>query len=170
MMVGLPSTLGSAILHTTLRCAGMLFRQAESMFINTLMTVCGRAAWYGCMWGGSLLHYTASLWGTRQYWFNKRSQLIAMVDKFGLPTIFITHSVADLQWPELATPHLPWWPWMQFQPQQRCITVIAQVPGIYGFSKQTYTLGLRPWTQCVYRHKSPCYNNNIILCNSCNFQ
>ena len=64
-----------------------------------------------------------------------------MVDKLGLPTIFFTHGVADLQRPELATPHLPWWPWMQFQPQQRCITVIAQVPGIYGFSKQTSSLG-----------------------------
>ena len=51
-----------------------------------------------------VLHYTASLRGTQQYWFNKRSQLIAMVDKLGL---FFTHSVADLQWPELATPHLP---------------------------------------------------------------
>ena len=54
-----------------------------------------------------VLHYTASRQGTRQYWFNKRSQLIAMVDKLGLPTIFFTHSVADLQWPELAMPHLP---------------------------------------------------------------
>ena len=26
---------------------------------------------------------------------------IAMVDTFGLPTIFFTHSAADLQWPEL---------------------------------------------------------------------
>ena len=28
-MVGLPNTLGSAILHSTPRCAGMLFRQAK---------------------------------------------------------------------------------------------------------------------------------------------
>ena len=35
------------------------------------------------------------------------ANLIAMVDKLGLPTMFFTHSVADLQWPELATPHLP---------------------------------------------------------------
>lgn len=28
--------------------------------------------------------------------------LISMVDSLGLPTIFFTHSAADLQWPELA--------------------------------------------------------------------
>ena len=49
-----------------------------------------------------VLHYAASLRGTRQYWFKQRSQLIAMVDTLGLPTIFFTHSAADLQWPELA--------------------------------------------------------------------
>ena len=30
------------------------------------------------------------------------SRLIAMVDTLGMPTIFLTHSAADLQWPELA--------------------------------------------------------------------
>ena len=49
-----------------------------------------------------VLHYAASLRGTRQYWFKQRSRLIAMVDTLGLPTIFFTHSAADLQWPELA--------------------------------------------------------------------
>ena len=43
VMVGLPSTLGSAILYSTLSCAGMLFTQAESMFINTLMML-------DCLW------------------------------------------------------------------------------------------------------------------------
>ena len=38
----------------------------------------------------------------RHYWFKQRSRLIAMVDTLGLPTIFFTHSAADLQWPELA--------------------------------------------------------------------
>ena len=54
-----------------------------------------------------VLHYTASLRGGRRQWFNNRSQLITMVDKLGLPTIFFTHCVIDLQWPELATPLLP---------------------------------------------------------------
>ena len=43
MMVGLPDTLGSAILHSTLRCGGVLFRQAESMLVNTLMML-------DCLW------------------------------------------------------------------------------------------------------------------------
>ena len=49
-----------------------------------------------------VLHYAASLQGTRQYWFKQRSYLISMVDTLGLPTIFFTHSAADLQWPDLA--------------------------------------------------------------------
>ena len=49
-----------------------------------------------------VLHYAGSLRGTRQYWFKQRSRLIAMVDTLGLPTVFFTHSAADLQWPELA--------------------------------------------------------------------
>ena len=49
-----------------------------------------------------VLHYASSLRGTRQYWFKQRGRLISMVDTLGLPTIFFTHSAADLQWPELA--------------------------------------------------------------------
>ncbi len=49
-----------------------------------------------------VLHYAVSLRGTRQYWFRQRSRLIAMVDTLGLPTVFFTHSAADLHWPELA--------------------------------------------------------------------
>ena len=49
-----------------------------------------------------VLHYAASLRGTKQYWFRQRSRLMSMVDTLGLPTIFFTHSAADLQWPELA--------------------------------------------------------------------
>ena len=41
-----------------------------------------------------MLHYAASLRGTRQYWFKQWSRLIAMVDTLGLPTIFFTHSAA----------------------------------------------------------------------------
>ena len=49
-----------------------------------------------------VLHFGACLRGTRQFWFKQRSRLIAMVDTLGLPTVFFTHSAADLQWPELA--------------------------------------------------------------------
>ena len=49
-----------------------------------------------------VLHYASSLRGTRQYWQLKRSQVLSMVDTLDLPTIFFTHSAADLQWPELA--------------------------------------------------------------------
>ena len=36
------------------------------------------------------------------YWQRQRNLLLCMVDTLGLPTIFFTHSAADLQWPELA--------------------------------------------------------------------
>ena len=49
-----------------------------------------------------VLHYAASIRGTKHYWFRQRSRLLAMVDTLGLPTVFFTHSAADLQWPELA--------------------------------------------------------------------
>ena len=49
-----------------------------------------------------VLHYASSLRGTKQYWYRQRSRLLSMVDTLGLPTIFFTHSAADLQWPELA--------------------------------------------------------------------
>ena len=56
---------------------------------------------------------------------------------------------------------------MQFQPQQRCITVIAQVPGSYGFkpmpsdSASLFT-AINPGTCAI--------TINMILCNSCNFR
>ena len=49
-----------------------------------------------------VLHFGGSLRGTRQFWLKQKSRLVAMVDTLGLPTIFFTHSAADLQWPELA--------------------------------------------------------------------
>lgn len=36
-----------------------------------------------------VLHYATSLRGTRQYWMQQRSRLIAMVDTLGIPTIFL---------------------------------------------------------------------------------
>lgn len=49
-----------------------------------------------------VLHYAASLRGTRQYWMRQRNRLISMVDTLGMPTIFFTHSAADFHRPELA--------------------------------------------------------------------
>ena len=49
-----------------------------------------------------VLHFASSLRGTKQYWQRQRSRLLSMVDTLGLPTVFFTHSAADLQWPELA--------------------------------------------------------------------
>lgn len=49
-----------------------------------------------------VLHFAASLRGSRPYWMRQHTRLISMVDCLGLPTIFFTHSAADLQWPELA--------------------------------------------------------------------
>ena len=50
----------------------------------------------GEAFSNQVLHYASSLHGTRQYWFKQRSRLIAMADTLGLPTIFFTHSAADL--------------------------------------------------------------------------
>ena len=49
-----------------------------------------------------VLRYAANLRGTRQYWFQQRSKLFAMVDTLDMPTVFFTHSAADFHWPELA--------------------------------------------------------------------
>ena len=49
-----------------------------------------------------VLHFGASLHGTREFWMKQKSRLIATVNTLGLPTVFFTHSAADLQWPELA--------------------------------------------------------------------
>ena len=49
-----------------------------------------------------VLHFAASLCGNRQYWMKQRTRLTAMVDTLGMPTVFFTHSAADMQWPELA--------------------------------------------------------------------
>ena len=50
-----------------------------------------------------VIHFGNTLRGTSAYWFRQRSRLISIVvDALGLPTVFFTHSAADLQWPELA--------------------------------------------------------------------
>jgi len=48
------------------------------------------------------LHFGGCLHGTHQFWLKQKSQLVAMVDALGLPTVFFfTLVAADLQWPEL---------------------------------------------------------------------
>ena len=73
--------------------------QDAQLSLDELRDMVGRE---GETFSNRVLRYPASLRGTRQYWFRQRSRLIAMVDTLGLPTIFFTHSAADLQWPELA--------------------------------------------------------------------
>ena len=80
-----------------LRCAGVLFRQAKSMFVNTLMMLdCGRAAWYGWTRGGSLFKLCAPLCSQPM----RNTTILVQANLqwltwLGLPTIL-------LQWPELA--------------------------------------------------------------------
>ncbi len=54
------------------------------------------------VFSSKVLHFGASLRCTHQFWMKQKSKLVAMVDTFGLPTVFFTHSAADLQWPHLA--------------------------------------------------------------------
>ena len=55
----------------------------------------------GERFGNRVSYYAASLHGTRQYWLRQRRHLLAMIDTLGIPTIFFTHSAADLHWPDL---------------------------------------------------------------------
>ena len=83
--------------------AGRIYIRQHSLdaqlSVEDLRDMVGRE---GEAFSNRVLHYASSLRGTRQYWFKQRSRLIAMVDTPGLPTVFLTHSAADLQWPELA--------------------------------------------------------------------
>ena len=80
--------------------AGRIYIQQHpgdaQLTVDELRDMVGRE---GEAFSNRVLHYVASLRGTRQYWFRQRGRLISMVDTLGLPTIFFTHSV---QWPELA--------------------------------------------------------------------
>ena len=71
----------------------------DHLSIEELRDMVGRE---GENFSNRILHFSASLRGTRQYWLKQRSRLIAMVDSLDVPTIFFTHSAADFQWPELA--------------------------------------------------------------------
>ena len=49
----------------------------------------------------SVYHYGTNLAGSPAYWSQQRARLVQMVEELGLPTLFVTLSAADLQWPEL---------------------------------------------------------------------
>ena len=103
------NTPGFDTLQSILRCGGGHCKLNVSTFVNIHMMLSyqwnsfeewlaeKKEAISNCV-----LHYATSLRGMTQYWFKQRSRLIAMVDTLGLPTVFFTHSAADLQWPELA--------------------------------------------------------------------
>ena len=79
--------------------------QAGRIYVRQMMLSCllkSSGTWSVMALSNRVLHYATSLRGMRHYWFKQRSRLIAMVDTLGLPTVFFTHSAADLQWPELA--------------------------------------------------------------------
>ena len=72
------------------------------MFDKICSFVCGDMVGRGSdVFSNKVLHFGASLHGTRLFWLKQKSRLIAMIDTLGLPTVFFTHSAADLQWPEL---------------------------------------------------------------------
>ena len=71
----------------------------DHLSIEELRDMMGRE---GENFSNRIIHFAASLRGTRQHWLRQRSRLIAMVDSIGMPTIFFTHRTADFQWPELA--------------------------------------------------------------------
>jgi len=51
----------------------------------------------GAAFSNRVVHFGTTLRGTKPYWFRQQSRLIAMVDTLGLPTVFFTHSAADMQ-------------------------------------------------------------------------
>jgi hypothetical protein len=104
VMVDLLDTLVFDTLPSTLRCVGMLYRLAVSTFVSIHMMPSSQSmssrkmvSCEGVAFSNRVLHYATSLRGTRQYWLKQRSQLTAMVETLGLPTVFFIHSAADLQ-------------------------------------------------------------------------
>ena len=94
--------LNTEMRHRALQTGRIYVRQNphdDHLSMDELRDMIGRE---GEIFSNRVLHYASGLRGTRQYWFKQRSRLIAMVDTLGLPTVFFTHSAADLQWPELA--------------------------------------------------------------------
>ena len=68
------------------------------------------------------------------------NNVIAVVDTLGLPTVFFTHSAADLQWPELARLICPENP----ESRSKCNEALVENPAIADwFFYQRITLFLK---------------------------
>ena len=94
--------LNTEMRHRALQTGRVYVRQHPGdaqLSLDELRDMVGRQ---GEAFSTRVLHYASSLRGTKQYWQRQRSRLLSMVDTLGLPTVFFTHSAADLQWPELA--------------------------------------------------------------------
>ena len=94
--------LNTEMRHRALQTGRVYVRQHPGdgqLSLDELRDMVGRQ---GEAFSSRVLHFASSLRGTKQYWQRQRSRLLSMVDTLGLPTIFFTHSAADLQWPELA--------------------------------------------------------------------
>ena len=94
--------LNTEMRHRALQTGRVYIRQHPGdaqLSLDELRDMVGRQ---GEAFSNRVLHFASSLRGTKQYWQRQRSRLLSMVDTLGLPTIFFTHSAADLQWPELA--------------------------------------------------------------------
>ena len=94
--------LNTKMQHRALQTGRVYIRQHPGdgqLSLDELRDMVGRQ---GEAFSSRVLHYASSLHGTKQYWQRQRSRLLSMVDTLGLPTVFFTHSAADLQWPELA--------------------------------------------------------------------
>ena len=95
-------TLNTEMRHRALQTGRVYVRQRPGdgqLSLDELRDMVGRQ---GEAFSSRVLHFASSLRGTKQYWQRQRSRLLSMVDTLGLPTVFFTHSAADLQWPELA--------------------------------------------------------------------
>ena len=94
--------LNTEMRHRAIQTGRVYVRQHPGdgqLSLDELRDMVGRQ---GEAFSSRVLHYASSLRGTKQYWQRQQSRLLSMVDTLGLPTIFFTHSAADLQWPELA--------------------------------------------------------------------
>lgn len=45
------------------------------------------------------MHFGSNTRGSNSYWYQRQTELKAMVNQLGIPTIFLTLSAADLWWP-----------------------------------------------------------------------
>ena len=94
--------LNTEMRHCALQTGQGYIRQHPGdgrLSLDELRDMVGRQ---GEAFSSRVLHYASTLRGTKQYWQCQQSRLLSMVDTLGLPTVFFTHSAADLQWPELA--------------------------------------------------------------------